>query len=99
VLMYTTRSARVALPIQITYRLVDDDHWISSRVVNISESGMLFGPTALAPGTPVEVLFSMPMDVGMLASGKQICVAEVVRTTETGAAAVKFEECRYILDA
>jgi|SRR4051812_11968327 len=97
--MYTARSSRIALPIHITYRLVNDEHWITSRVVNISESGVLFGPTALLPGTPVEVLFSMPMDVGMLASGKQICVAEVVRTTEAGAAAVRFDECRYILDS
>lgn len=78
---------------------MNDDHWIYSRIVNISESGVLFCPTALAPGSPVEVLFSVPMDIGTLASGKQIRVAEVVRTTETGAAAARFERCRFVLES
>ena len=91
------RSERLAIPIAIMYRIAGDDHWIHSRVLNISESGILFGPTALNPGTPVEVLLSPPRDIGTLASGKQVCAAEVVRTTEAGAAAIKLEECRFLL--
>jgi hypothetical protein len=93
------RSERLAVPIPITYRIPGDDHWINSRVHNISESGVLFGPTTLSPGTPVEVMFSAPLNIGTLGSGKQVCAAEVVRTTDTGDAAVRFEECRFLLDS
>ena len=93
------RSERLAVPIPITYRIPGDDHWINSRVLNISESGVLFGPTTLRPGTPVEVMFSAPQNIGTLGSGKQVCAAEVVRTTDAGDAAVRFEECRFLLDS
>jgi PilZ domain len=93
------RSERLALPIPITYRIPGDDHWINSRVLNISDSGVLFGPTALNPGTPVEVIFLAPRNIGTLGSGKQMCAAEVVRTTDSGDAAVRFEECRFLLDS
>jgi hypothetical protein len=92
------RSERLALPIQLTYRIPGNDLWIDSRVLNISDSGVLFGPTTLSPGTVVEVMFSTPTDIGRLGSGKQVCAAEVVRTTDTGEAAVRFEECRFLLD-
>ena len=93
------RSERLIVPIPITYRIPGDDHWIKSRVLNISESGALFGPTTLSAGTPIEVMFSAPQDIGKLGSGRQVCVAEVVRTTESGEAAVRFEECRFVLDS
>ena len=93
------RSERLAVPIPITYRIPGDDHWINSRVLNISESGVLFGPTTLSAGTPIEVMFSTPQDIGKLGSGRQVCLAEVVRTTESGDAAVRFEECRFVLDS
>ena len=64
---------------------------IASRVVNLSESGALFGPTELTPGTSVEVILSPPMQVGSLPTGKQVCSAEVVRATEVGAVAARFE--------
>ena len=91
------RSERLEIPLAIMYRIAGDDHWIHSRVLNISESGILFAPTALNPGMPVEVLLSPPRDIGTLASGKQVCAAEVVRTTEEGAAAIRLEECRFLL--
>jgi hypothetical protein len=93
------RSERLAMPIPLTYRLPGDDRWTSSRVQNISDSGVLFGPTTLRPGTAVEVMFSAPTDIGKLGSGRQVCAAEVVRTTDTGDAAVRFEECRFLLDS
>ena len=92
------RSERLAIPIWLTYRIPGDDRWINSRVLNISDSGVLFGPTALRPGTAVEVMFSTPTDIGRLGSGRQVCAAEVVRTTDAGEAAVRFEECWFMLD-
>ncbi len=66
--------------------------------MNLSESGVLFGPAALQPGAQVEVILSPPIQVGSMATGKQVCVGEVVRSTNGGAAAVRFEECRFLLE-
>lgn len=98
-MMYTQRARRVALPITIMYRRVGEDWWHLSKVVNLSESGVLFGPTELTPGTEVEVILSPPMQVGSLPTGKQLCSAEVVRATEVGAVAARFEECRFLLES
>lgn len=92
------RAERVALGIPIMYHRAGDDQWFHARVVNLSESGVLFGPSELKPGTPVEVIISPPVQVGGFASGKQLCVAEVVRTTEMHAVAIRFEECRFLLE-
>jgi hypothetical protein len=97
--MLVERSERLVLPIPITYRIAGDDHWIHSRVMNISDSGVLFGPTVLGAGTPLEVIFAAPVNIGSMASGKLVCAGEVVRTTEWGAAAARFDECRFLLDA
>jgi hypothetical protein len=97
--MIIPRAQRVELPIPITYRRTNDDHWFQARVVNLSESGVLFGPSELEPGTPVEVMLSLPIQVGSLATGRQVCAAEVVRATDIGAVAARFEECRFLLDA
>jgi hypothetical protein len=47
----------------------------------------------------VEVILSPPMPVGSLPTGKQVCSAEVVRATEVGAVAARFEECRFLLES
>src|SRR5207253_53750 len=92
------RATRFPLTIPITYRRAGDDQWFDSRVFNISASGALFGPTTLEAGTSVEVMFSPPVQVGLLAPGTQVCRAEVVRATEVGAAGVRFEKFRYLLE-
>jgi hypothetical protein len=98
-MMYTQRARRIALPISIMYRRAGEEDWHPSKVVNLSESGVLFGPTELTPGTSVEVILSPPMQVGSLPTGKQVCSAEVVRATDVGAVAAKFEECRFLLES
>ena len=97
--MIIPRAQRVQLPIHIMYRRPTDDDWLSARVMNLSESGALFGPSELVPGTPVELVVSPPMQVGSFAMGRQLCVAEVVRTADMGAVAVRFKECRFLLDS
>jgi hypothetical protein len=92
------RAERVRLQIPINYRAQGDEDWFQSRVVNISESGVLFGPTELQPGMVLEVIFASPIQVGLMAPGKLVCSGEVVRTTEIGATAARFEECRFLLD-
>jgi hypothetical protein len=96
---YVPRADRVSLRIPILYRRKGEVDWFPSRVFNISESGVLFGPTELQPGASVEVLLSPPVQVGTLAPGKQVCAADVMRATEHGAVAVRLAECRFLLEA
>jgi hypothetical protein len=72
------------------YRRRGDEDWFPSRVMNLSDSGALFGPTELQLGTSVEIILTPPPGVGWLSPGKQECAAEVVRATEDGGVAVRF---------
>jgi PilZ domain len=93
------RAERIAIPIPILYRRPGDDDWMNAKVVNLSQSGVLFGPTGLEPGSQVEVMLSPPALVGALATGKQVCLGAVVRVTDVGTAAARFDECRFILES
>ena len=97
--MSLMRAPRVQLPIPIMYRRANDDHWFQANVVNMSESGVLFGPSDLQPGTSVEVILAPPIPVGSFANGKQVCVGEVVRATGIGTVAARFEDCRFLLES
>ena len=66
-------------------------------MLNVSESGVLFGPSLVDVGTRVEVIFSTPVNIASLAAGTVFCVGEAVRLTPSNAAAVRFDECRFIL--
>jgi len=90
------RSERVFFPIPIQYRRYGDSNWCTSTVVNLSDSGVLFGSTELQPGALVELALSPPIRVGWLASSPPVCAAEVVRV-EGRAVAVRFEACRFSL--
>jgi len=92
------RAERLPLRIPIAYRIPGDDEWFQSRIVNISESGVLFGPTGLKPGTIVEVMFSCPGQIGSMPPGVVICLGQVVRTDETEAAAAKFQQYRNVTE-
>jgi hypothetical protein len=98
-MMVVPRADRVPLRVPISYRVAGDEEWFQSRIVNVSESGVLFGPTELQAGMPVELIFSSPIQVGSMASGRLICVGEVVRTTLMGVTGARFEECRFLLGA
>lgn len=98
------RAERLALQVPIAYRVANppretEDEWFQSRILNISESGVLFGPTALEPGASVEVIFSAPIPIGSIGTGKLVCMGEVVRTTETGAAGARFEQWRFLFES
>jgi hypothetical protein len=97
-LTITPRAARVSMPIPILFRRTGEEDWLAGKIVNLSESGVLFGPTELRPGTQVEVLLSPPLQVGTFTTGKQVCAAEVVRATDVGVTAARFDECRFLLE-
>ena len=95
---HTERADRVPVHIPLTYRVAGHDDWLQTLAENISESGVLFGPTALTPGTSVEVVLFTPIPIGSLGPGKVMCVGEVVRATESGLVGARFEECRFLME-
>jgi hypothetical protein len=84
------RAERVSFPILILYRRKGDEDWFTSRVMNLSDSGVLFGPTELPLGTSLEIMLTPPISTGWLSQGKHLCTAQVVRATEGGAVAARF---------
>jgi hypothetical protein len=92
------RADRVTLEIPIMYHRPGDDHWFQASVLNLSASGVLFGPSELEQGASVEVILEPPIQVNGFANGKQVCAARVVRTTESHTVAARFEDCRFLLD-
>ena len=92
------RADRLPVHVPITYRVAGDEQWFRSQILNLSESGVLFGPTELQAGMPVELIFSTPVQVGSIASGRLVCVGEVVRTTMMGETGARFEEVRFLLE-
>lgn len=93
------RADRVALRIPIAYRAAGDDEWFQSRIVNISETGVLFGPTGLQAGAQVEVMFSPPMPIGSIPPGTLICSGRIVRIDEALAAGASFRTRRFAFDS
>ena len=93
------RADRVPVPISLTYRVDGDDHWLQSRVANMSESGVLFGPTSLELGARVEMIISSPIRIASTEPGRVVCRAHVVRITESGTAAVCFDGCRFLVES
>ena len=87
---HSPRAERLTFPIPIMYRRRGDDDWFASRVLNMSDSGVLFGPSELEAGTPVEIILTTPTQIAWFSPGKQVCTAEVVRSTEDGAVAARF---------
>ncbi len=61
------RAKRLALTVPITYRLTGDEEWLQGRIMNISESGVMFGPAAVERGRSIEVIFSTPAPIESLA--------------------------------
>jgi len=92
------RAKRIVLTVPVAYRVAGEEEWFHGRMLNLSESGVMFGPTGLQRGKRVEVMFSTPIRVESIAPGKLICFAEVVRTTPTGHAAARFHEWRFLLE-
>jgi len=92
------RANRVATSIPVRYRQPGEESWVESRALNVSETGILFAPATLSSGTPVEVLLSPSERVGPVTTGPQIYAGEVVRITDGGAAAVRFNDSWFVLD-
>ena len=92
------RAKRIPLTLDVAYRFVGETEWSRGRMLNVSESGVLFGPTRLMAGLAIEVIFTTPVLIGSIPPGRVICAAHVVRSTAAGGAAARFDEWRFLLD-
>jgi hypothetical protein len=97
--LFVPRADRLRLDIPINYRQQGDEEWFLSHIVNLSESGVLFGPSELRPGASVEVILSSPVPIGARASGPHKCAGTVIRTTEIGAVAARFDSWKGLLES
>jgi hypothetical protein len=95
--METRRAQRLLMSVQMSYRTPGDDEWLSGRVRNISESGVMFAPADLRVGQGIEVILSTPIPIQSIAAGQLFFSAKVVRTGPDHSAAAQFEDCRFLL--
>ena len=95
--METRRAQRLLLSVPMSYRTPGDDEWLSGRVRNISESGVMFAPADLRVGQDIEVILSTPIPIQSIAAGQLFFSAKVVRTGPDHSAAAQFQECRFLL--
>ena len=95
--METRRAQRLLLSVPISYRTPGDDEWLTGRVRNISESGVMFAPADLRVGQAIEVILSTPIPIQSIAAGQLFFSAKVVRTGPDQTAAAQFDECRFLL--
>jgi hypothetical protein len=96
---HVERAERLRVSLPIRYRMAGHEHWLDSRILDISDSGVLFGPAIVSePGTSVEMMFSSPMSIGTLAPGQMTCVGAIVRLNEQGYVGARFSQCRFVLD-
>ena len=97
---HVDRAERMRVSFSMRYRVAGHEHWLDSRILNISDSGVLFGPAIASPepGTQVEVMFASPVPIGAMAPGQMMCAGEIVRMTEQGHVGARFATCRFVLD-
>ena len=76
-----TRATRFPVRIPIRYRPEGQDHWHDGETENISRSGVLFTTSEpVAKLTAIEMLLTLPPEVGGGDQPTVICRGRVVRT-------------------
>jgi len=76
-----TRAPRFPIEMFLRYRPSGEIGWREGTTVNISRSGVLFQVDQLLEvGTPIEMSFALPVEIGGEAGAEVSCRAQVVRT-------------------
>jgi PAS domain S-box-containing protein len=95
------RAPRYALRMPLRYRRAGDIYWNEGTTENISRSGVLFrAPEVIAPATPVEFTFLLPMSFSGREGASVSCGGLIVRAvlpesaSELAALAVKISSYR-----
>ena len=77
---FVPRAERFSLPSWILYRPAGDVRWREGRTENIRESGVLFhGPEMVPLEVPVELMMTVPPELGGKAAGTSLCRGRIVR--------------------
>ena len=77
---YVPRAPRVSVPSWILYRPAGDERWREGRIENVSQSGVLFhGAEPVGLKTAVEIMMTMPAEVGGAVSGTSLGRGHIVR--------------------
>ena len=93
------RADRVSVSVPISYRLTGDEEWFQTRLLNLSDSGLMFGPATLEPGARIEVLFALPFPTETSEPGRIIGSARVIHATVTGTIGARFDKRRYLIES
>ena len=93
------RAPRFAIPISMLYREAGSREWREGQTENISRSGVLFrAQAAIDPDTPIEILISIPLEVGGDDAGLSKCVARAVRVIAPAIAGARPAVAAVIVD-
>jgi hypothetical protein len=95
----TPRAQRLLLSVPVSYRHPASEDWLSGRIRNISESGVMFGPAELSVGDTIEMIVSTPIRIQSIAPGRLFFSARVVRVGSDSSVAAHFDDCRYLLES
>ena len=82
----------------IMFRRSGEEDWLAGKVVNLSESGVLFGPTELRPGTHGRGAAVAARAGGRLRHGQAGLRGRSRAGLGRGVTAVRFDECRFLLE-
>jgi PilZ domain-containing protein len=75
------RAPRYPVRIPLRYRTSGAADWVEGRTENISRSGVLFRTDLTAPlHTAIEMLMTLPAEVGGTHDGTVICRGRIVRS-------------------
>jgi hypothetical protein len=79
--LWLDRATRFAIPMSLRYRRPGEKGWRRGKVENVSRTGILFSARLLMdPGTPVEIIFQLPVEAAGPGAAKIRCRGDVVRT-------------------
>lgn len=74
------QAARFALQMPMRYRAIEDTTWHEARTENVGKSGVFFrNDEMLRVDTPVEMVLSLPVELGGEAGATTICRGRIVR--------------------
>lgn len=93
------RAQRFAIQMPIQYRPTGETGWREGRVENVSRSGVLFQAGQIMDvGTPVEMSFELPVEIGGLGGAAVVCHGEIVRIAPAATAEATAALAARILD-
>src|SRR5271170_1153008 len=81
---WTPRARRLRLNLPVRYRGKNLSTWYEGKILNISQSGVMFhGPQQLPANALVELIFEMPEEISGQKNSNVLCQGRVIRVKDT----------------